>query len=304
MSRMSGVLAAVVVGLSLVTAAPAAAEDAPPFPTEFRLPDGFRPEGIAIGDAPIAYFGSLADGDLYRVDLRTGAGEVFSQGPGGPSIGLKVDRRGRLFVAGGGQLRVVDARSGAILKSYAITTPGAFANDVVIADDGAYFTDSRNAVLYKIAFGRHGRLPDTYTAIPLTGDFVLVPGSINANGIARTPDGKALLVVHTHTGQLHRVVDGVTEVVDLGGELLTGGDGLLVRGRTLHVVLNGSNAVAVVQLDRAGTSGKLVTKITDPRFDVPTTVAAHGRRLYLPNARFGTPPTPTTEYTAVAVPTR
>ncbi|NUT95827.1 MAG: superoxide dismutase, partial [Saccharothrix sp.] len=55
-------------------------------------------------------------------------------------------------------------------------------------------------------------------------------------------------------------------------------------------------------LDKAGTSGKLVTKITDPRFDVPTTVAAFANRLYLPNARFTTPPTPTTTYNAVAVP--
>ena len=29
------------------------------------LPDGFQPEGIAIGDKPVAYLGSLADGDIY-----------------------------------------------------------------------------------------------------------------------------------------------------------------------------------------------------------------------------------------------
>ncbi|MBB5954269.1 sugar lactone lactonase YvrE [Saccharothrix tamanrassetensis] len=306
MSRMSGVLAAVVVGLSLVAAAPASAASAhDPLPTELPLPNGFRPEGIAIGSAPVAYLGSLADGDLLRLDLRTGKGEVFSQGPGTPSVGLKVDRRGRLFVAGGngGDARVVDARNGAILKSYKFAGPGAFVNDVVVTDDAAYFTDSSKALLYKIAFGPHGRLPDTYTAVPLTGDFVLNPG-FNANGIAETPDGKALLVVQSNTGQLHRVVDGVTKVVDLGGEVLTAGDGLLVRGRTLYVVRNALNTVAVFTLDRAGTSGKLVAKITDPRFDVPTTVAAFGNRLYLPNARFTTPPTPTTTYNVVAVPNR
>ncbi|MBW4717568.1 SMP-30/gluconolactonase/LRE family protein [Saccharothrix obliqua] len=306
MSRIPAVLAAVVVGLSLTTAAPATAEGAHhPFPTEFPLPDGFRPEGIAIGTAPTAYFGSLADGDLYRVDLRTGRGEVFSQGPGTSSVGLKIDHRGRLFVAGGGagDARVVDSRNGAILKSYKFPGTGAFVNDVVVADDGAYFSDSSKAVLYKIAFGRHGELPDAATAIPLTGDFVLTPG-FNGNGVARTPDGKALLLVQSSTGQLHRVVDGVTKVVDLGGEKLTAGDGLLLRGRTLYVAQNALNTVAVFTLDRAGTSGKLVSKITDPRFDVPTTVAAYGDRLYLPNARFGTTPTPTTPYKAVAVPNR
>ena len=84
--------------------------------------------------------------------------------------------------------------------------------------------------------------------------------------------------------------------------MLTAGDGLLVSGRTLLVVQNRLNQVAVVHLNREGTEGEIVGTLTDPRFDVPTTVAAFGNRLYLPNARFTTPPTPTTPYTAVAIP--
>ncbi|MEV1243209.1 hypothetical protein ACIBO2_33745 [Nonomuraea sp. NPDC050022] len=42
--------------------------------------------------------------------------------------------------------------------------------------------------------------------------------------------------------------------------------------------------------------------MSDRRFDVPATVAAFGSRLYLPNPRFDTSPTPTTPYTAVAIP--
>lgn len=304
MSRTTGVLAAVVLGVSLVVAVPAAAESAQPFPDGFALPNGFLPEGIAIGHAPVAYFGSRADGDLFRVDLRTGRGEVFSQGPGTASVGLKIDRWKRLFVAGGagGDARVVDAKTGEILRSYEFAASDTFVNDVVITDDAAYFTDSRKALLYKIPFGRHGGLPDTHTAIPLTGDFTLTPNVNNANGIAQTPDRRALLVVQSNTGQLHRVADdGVTKIVDLGGYVLTNGDGLLVEGRTLYVVQNRLNTLAVFALDKAGTSGKLVTKITDPRFDVPTTVAGFANRLYLPNARFTTPPTPTTPYNAVAV---
>ncbi|WP_447002985.1 SMP-30/gluconolactonase/LRE family protein [Saccharothrix isguenensis] len=307
MSRTLGALAAVVLGVSLITAAPATAAQAHPFPSEFRLPDGFLPEGIAIGSAPTAYFGSRADGDLFRVDLRTGRGEVFSQGPGTASVGLKVDRRQRLFVAGGagGDGRVVDARSGEVLESYEFASDGdTFVNDVVITRDAAYFTDSRKAVLYRVAFGRHGSLPASHTAIPVTGDFVLTPGVNNANGIAETPDGEALLIVQSNTGQLHRVDEesGRTTVVDLQGEVLTNGDGLLVEGRTLYVVQNRLNTIAVFTLAEDGTTGKLVTKITDPRFDVPTTVASFGHRLYLPNARFTTPPTPTTTYNAVSVP--
>lgn len=71
------------------------------FPTLISLPDGFQPEGIAIGRAPFAYLGSRATGSIYRADLRTGKGAIISNGPGTPSLGLKTDGRGRLFVSGG-----------------------------------------------------------------------------------------------------------------------------------------------------------------------------------------------------------
>jgi hypothetical protein len=35
---------------------------------------------------------------------------------------------------------------------------------------------------------------------------------------------------------------------------------------------------------------------------VPTTIAAFGHALYVVNARFGTPPTPDTQYEVVRVP--
>jgi len=58
----------------------------------------------------------------------------------------------------------------------------------------------------------------------------------------------------------------------------------------------------VVHLNARGTAGTVVRKVTDPRFDVPTTVAAFAGRLYLPNARFSTTPTPTTPYSVNAIP--
>lgn len=94
----------------------------------------------------------------------------------------------------------------------------------------------------------------------------------------------------------------MAERVDLGGFLLTNGDGLLLERDTLYAVLNQLNTVAVLRMSADGRSGRLVAELTDPRFDVPTTVAAYRDRLYLPNARFTTPPTPETPYTAVAIP--
>ena len=58
---------------------------------------------------------------------------------------------------------------------------------------------------------------------------------------------------------------------------------------------------AAVRMSRDGTSGTVVTRVTDPNFDVPTTVAKFFDRLYLPNARFSASP-PATTFTAVAIP--
>lgn len=316
-------LAGVVLGLTAVAALATPAESATTgahrggFPTQFPLPTGFLPEGIAIGDRPLAYFGSRADGDIFRVNLATGEGAVISQGPGpgNPSVGIKLDRRGRLFVSGGGAgtARVVDVRGGEVLASYQFVAPipganNTFINDVILTPDGAYFTDSRSAVLFHLPLGRSGGLPtqDRVRRIPLTGDWAPNAEGVapSANGIARTPDGRALIVVASNFGALFRVDPrtGVATAIDLGGESVVNGDGLLRSGRTLYVVQNRLNTVAVIRLNHRGTAGTLRQRVTDARFDVPTTVAAFGDRLYLPNARFGIPTPETAPYTAVAIP--
>ena len=272
------------------------------FPTIIQLPDNWLPEGIAIGVLPFAYFGSRADGSIYRANLITGAGRVLpTPGPGTPAVGLKLDRLGRLFVAGGtaGDGRVVSALTGEILVNYQFTTAESFVNDVVLADDAAFFTDTRNPVLYVVPLGLHGSLPDPtgFQTLPLP------PELTNLNGIAETPDRRALLVIQSNTGMLFRVdksTGGATQV-DLAGENLINGDGLLLDGRTLYAVQNRLNTVAVLRMSRDGASGTVLGRVTDPNFDVPTTVAKFFDRLYLPNARFGAVP-PATTFTAVAIP--
>ena len=300
-------LTAVLVATLLGPASTATAHDKEhdPFPTTIALPNGFQPEGIAIGTLPYAYFGSRATGAIYRASLATGRGEIINPGFGAGSLGLKLDEQGRLFVSGAasGDGRVVDARTGRTLKIWNFTDGTSFVNDVILTRDAAWFTDSQNPVLYKVPFGRYGKLGDTFETVPLTGDFVFTPGATNANGIARTPDGRNLLVVQSNTGLLFVVDDetGAATQVDLGGVPMTNGDGLWLEGRRLYVVQNRLNQIAVVDLNWAGTRGAVVRTITSPSFDVPTTIAAYGKRLYLPNARFTTPPTPDTTYTAVAV---
>jgi sugar lactone lactonase YvrE len=287
----------------------AASSDSERFPTVIPLPDNWLPEGIAIGDLPFAYFGSRADGSIYRANLVTGEGQPLPMpGPGTPAVGLKIDQWHRLFVAGGtaGDGRVVDAGSGQILVSYQFTTDSSFINDVVLMPQAAYFTDSRSAVLFVLPLGRNGSppAPGGFERLPLSGDdLVIVPGATNLNGIAPTPDGAALLVIQSNTGTLFRVdpSSGATTLVDLGGESLPNGDGLLLDGETLYAVQNRLNLVAVVRMSPDGRSGEVRGRVGSELFDVPTTVAKFDDRLYLPNARFGAVP-PATTFTAVAIP--
>ena len=284
-------------------------------PEKIALPDGFRPEGIAIGRDATFYVGSIPTGAIYRGSLKTGEGEVINPGATGrASIGVEY-HQGKLYVAGGptGSGFVYSARSGRLLKTYRFTTETTtFVNDVAIARGGAYFTDSRRPFLYKVPIGHHGskghggdhrkhgrhrhRDDDGARAIPLRGDIVYGEGT-NANGIEATWDGKKLVIVQTNVGKVFRVDprSGRAREITLD-EPVVNGDGLLLDRRTLYVVQNRDNKVAVVKLSRRLRSGDVVAHLTDPDFDVPTTIDDLGDRLYAVNARFTTPPAPDTDY--------
>jgi hypothetical protein len=293
-------IAATVLGVALCVPLAGAAQ-AQPFPDQLDLPAGFQPEGITIGLGATAYLGSLVDGDIHAVDLRTGERTLVSDDPGSPSVGLKIDNQGRLFVAGGpsGTGRVIDVETGDTIQEYTFASAPTFINDVVLTRDFAWFTDSMQPQLYVVPLGSGGSPgdPADVVTLPLTGAWVQAAG-FNANGIAETPNRQALLVVQSSTGFLFRVdpETGVATRVDLGDTLVSGGDGLLVRGNTLYVVQGGLNQVSVIKLDADGTSGVLMDTLTSAEFDFPTTVAAFGNSLYLPNARFTTPPEPDTPY--------
>ncbi|HEV2712137.1 MAG TPA: hypothetical protein VGU26_03490, partial [Gaiellaceae bacterium] len=161
---------------AIVLAAPLGAKSQ--FPERIALPDGFRPEGIAIGNGTTFYVGSIPTGAIFRGDLRTGEGSIFVPGATTPgeraAIGVAFDH-GRLYVAGGGLGKgfVYSASTGELLATHTFFTPTApgqtFVNDVVVARDGVYFTDSVRPFLYRVS-------GDQVTAIPLTGDIVYGPG--------------------------------------------------------------------------------------------------------------------------------
>src|SRR5215207_7996590 len=127
----------VILSAAMIGAAPLKA-----FPDVIPLPNGFQPEGIAVGKGHTFYVGSIPTGAVYRGDLRTGEGDVLVPAQSGrAAIGLKYDERtGLLFVAGGptGYAYVYDGETGESVAAIQLTTLPSFINDVVITNDAAY----------------------------------------------------------------------------------------------------------------------------------------------------------------------
>ena len=276
------------------------------FSDRIDLPNGFAPEGIT-SDGTTLYVGSLVDGAIWRGSLATGTGDVWITGVAGEvAVGIDYEQaHDRLWVAGGGthEVRVYDATTGALLRTYAFE--GGFLNDVVATEDAVYVTDSNVQQLIVIPLGDDGALPADGTTIPLTGDIEYQPG-FNANGI--TSARGWLVLVQTNTGFVFRVDPATGEAtrVDLrdGADpyLVTAGDGIEIRGATLAVVRNQLNMVATFKLDGQLASGTLTGELVSAGFSVPTTATWAAGDLWAVNARFGTTPTPQTPYWIQRVP--
>jgi hypothetical protein len=297
MRRFSILLAVLIIGAALPAAAAAR-----PFPERIDLPNGFAPEGIAVGSGPVAYAGSLSGMGIWRADLRTGEGSPLVES-GGPFTGMKVDALNRLWVAGGptGTGRIFDATTGEqIGEPFTFATGDTFINDVVIAPDAAYFTDSRQPALYRVPLGPGAAIGE-FERIPLNPDdigFDGTPGAFNLNGIEAVGGGRMLISVNSMTGALIAIdpASGDASTIELGDDSVVNGDGILLRGLTLYVVQNADNQVAVVRLAPDLSSGRLVSTIQPDGVDVPTTAAPFGDAIYVVNARFGVTPGPAEAY--------
>lgn len=300
---MVGLGLAILASLTLL-ATPVAADDghnSPRFPAQIDLPDGWAPEGITAGRDTTVYVGSLVDGAIWKGNVRNGRNRILVDGvAGNVAVGVEYERSAnRLWVAGGptGKVRAYNATTGKLLMEYTFS-PAVFLNDLVVTRHAVYVTDSGLQQLDVIPLGRHGRLPDPskVSTLPLTGDFAVVPNEFNANGIVARD--RWLILVQSNTGKLFRVnpVTGVTRAIDLGGASVTFGDGLERHGSTLYVVRNQLNQVDVFRLGRSNLSASFKGTLTSTALDIPTTAAFVAGRLWVVNARFGTPVTPTTDY--------
>lgn len=269
-------------------------------PSRLELPRGFQPEGIAAGAGGVVFVGSLPTGAVYRLEVGTGRGAVHVPAAAGrAAVGLE-EAGGRLWVAGGdtGRAFVYDAVTGADVAQLTLASGPSFVNDVVVTSTAAYFTDSLRPVLYRV-----DRADLAVTAVALAGDLVYADG-FNVNGIDATADGRTLVLVQTNTGRLFTADPrtGATRRIELaGGESVPGGDGILLVGRRLFVVQNVRNVVAEVRLAPDLASGSVVGRIASATFDVPTTVARVGAKLYVVNFGQSTGDPQTADYGVVAV---
>jgi hypothetical protein len=257
--------------------------------SSIALPQEFRPEGIASGKGDSFYVGSIPLGAVYSGSYRTGEGSVLVPPHEGRNhTGLKVDTRfDRLFVAGGASkgIYVYDSKTGADLETFMLPDAG-FVNDVVLTDNAAYFTDSLVPQLYRVGIRRNGELTEPQR-IAYKGELEFTEG-FNVNGIDTLEGGRRLVVVKSNSGELFRVHprSGFTREIELD-QAVTNGDGILRQGDTLYVVRNQLDQIAVVELDDDARSGEVRRVLTDPRLDVPTTIAPFEDFIYAVNARFG-----------------
>ncbi|HWO72652.1 MAG TPA: superoxide dismutase [Dehalococcoidia bacterium] len=278
------------------------------FPAVINLPAGWLPEGIVTTADGRLYSGSRRHGGIYEVDLSTGAGRVVvPQQEGRIAVGLSFDERsGFIFVAGGpgGAGYVYDSRTGRQVASFHFTSGPTFVNDVIVTAEAAYFTDSMQPVLYRVPLGSHGQVATdgAFEVLSLSGDYVHLPG-FNANGIEVTEDSARLIIVQSNAGRLFTVdpESGRAASINLDGYSVANGDGILLEGRVLYVVRNQNNLVAQIALTPDFTGGVLLRQITDPRLDVPTTIARFGGRIYAVNARFAAGTDPSLSYTVVGL---
>jgi hypothetical protein len=309
--RSIAVVALAIMASATLLAAPVAAHAGKhqTFPSRVDLPDGWAPEGITAGRGTTIYVGSLANGAVWKGDVKKGTGRILVPGvAGNVAVGVDFEKdANRLWVAGGptGKVRVYNARTGHLIREYSFSPVG-FLNDLVVTKHAVYVTDSNLQQLDVIPLGRHGRLPDQahVRTLPLTGDIAFVANEFNANGIVASHGW--LIVVQSNTGKLFRVNPwtGTTREIDLHGASVTFGDGLELHGNKLYVVRNQLNQVDVFDLGWRLRSARFRGSITSADLDIPTTAAFVAGKLWVVNARFSTPVTPTTAYWITKLPAR
>jgi hypothetical protein len=295
------------------------------WPEAIAMPTGWEGEGIELGKGHEFFVGansfsslfgpypvSWLAGAIYKGNLRTGVGDYLVAPTGKSASGLSYDPRTDYLYAATGfgdftemGVTVYDASSGDVITEITFGDgTGITINDCLVTRRAVYCTDSINPNLYKLVLGKGGRLPSNpvVEVIPMP-DFGMVPG-FNANGLVGDFDGKQLVIVNITSGVLYLVdtASGDASPLEIEGaeQLFPDGDGLYLEGRTLYIMQNFSNKIAVVQLWEDLSGGEFIKNIPgEGEFNplrTATTIIGFGDSIYAINTNFfdwlvgGTPP--------------
>jgi len=292
-SVMGAVLAA---GIAMALLAPQAA--ARQADRAIVLPGASGTEGVARLNGQTFFAGDLLTGDIFRGRINKGTAAKFIDAPDGRfAAGMKADASDSLlFVAGGptGAGYVYNTRTGAPVSSYQFQTPptATFINDVALTKDGAWFTDSSQALLYFVPVV-DGMPSSTFMTLTLSGPAADLSAAFNNNGIQAVMGGAMLIVAHSGNGVLNLVDAATGASTTIAGVSVPSVDGILMKGSHEVIAVQNSNQVTIWKLSSDLTSGTMQKVITSPLFETPTTVARFGSRLAVANAKFDTgfPPT-------------
>jgi Cu-Zn family superoxide dismutase len=283
-------LAALLAGSALAAAGPAAAHR---LPGAYDLPaDGIRLEGIGVDQrAGVLYVSATnQSGAIYRGALGSDQLTAWvAPAPGNDGRGITVDRRGRVYVAGGpsAELRIF-APDGTLVAELPAAA-GAFLNDVALGPDGAvYVTDSRLPIIWRATEGPGGwrleawlDVSPTITYTPSTTDFDL-------GGIVATPGGRYLVVAQGNVGALWRIDLATRAIHPVAVPTpLVNTDGLVLRGDTLYVVQNFTRQISTLALDDHWMTATAVAVTPTPATRTFTTAKLAGGSLLAVDSTFG-----------------
>lgn len=324
MSRSLSVFAAASFALFVAGCGSSTPPPAPPAehaaPSAIELPASVSfPEGIAYDAAAGAlYTASAADGAVVRVNAATGEAETVTPAgtllPAGDTtfpgpLGMTVDDAKRLWVAGGftGKVWVIDTANGTVVKTATVpTAPRSLINDVRVVGNAAYLTDTFVPTLWRVAIdGTTIGDPEPWLDLQGTAIDYTVEGP-KLNGIAATPDGQSLIVVHMDQGRLFKIdiASKAISPIDTAGADLRNADGLVLDGHTLYVVRQADSEVAAVTLNHDLSAGTVASRFTNDGLAFPATAVKVGDDLVVVNTQFNTraDQTQKTPFTLLRVP--